>query len=181
MRRNGTNFSAMADAAPVPNPLPYRDTKPVGAADFYLAINATFRFIFARFGMDGLLRYWRDLGMRYYAPVGAQWQARGLPAVADYWRAFFDAEPGSDVQVIASADEVCVNVKECPAIKHLRAQGRDILPDFCQHCYFVSDAMGGPAGITVRVKGGNGTCVQRFMKREPGIEPQRMEDITEAT
>ena len=76
-----------------PAPLPYRDTKPVGAADFYFAINATFRFILQRFGLEGLRRYWTDLGAQYYAPVSAAWKQRGLPGVAAYWRAFFAAEP----------------------------------------------------------------------------------------
>lgn len=175
------NFSVMPDVSPSSAPLPYRDTKPVGAADFYLAINATFRFILQRMGMEGLRGYWHDLGTRYYAPVSARWKTGGLAAVAEYWRAFFDAEPGGDVTVTQLADEVLVQVKTCPAIKHLRAQGREIVPCFCQHCHFVSDAMGAPAGLTVRVLGGNGACEQRFAKRETCTEPQRMEDIAEAS
>jgi hypothetical protein len=163
------------------NPLPYQDTKPVGAADFYLAVNATFRFILGRLGIDGLRRYWRDLGTRYYAPVGAQWKAGGMPAVAAYWRAFFDAEPGAEVEVEELEDEVRLHVKTCPAIKHLRAQGREIVPCFCQHCHFVSEAIAAPAGLTVRVKGGNGSCEQRIIKQEARPEPQRLEDIAEAT
>ena len=76
-------------------PLPYKDAKPVGAADFYFAINATFRFLLARFGPDGLRKYWGDLGARYFAPVASGWRTGGLAAVADYWRAFFAAEPGA--------------------------------------------------------------------------------------
>jgi hypothetical protein len=153
----------------------------VGAADFYLAINATFRFMLQRMGLEGLRRYWREVGAGYYAPVTARWKAGGLSAVADYWRAFFAAEPGAEVEVEESADEVRLHVKTCPAIKHLRAQGREIVPCFCQHCHFVSEAMGAPAGLTVRVSGGNGACEQRFVKREACTEPQRIEDITEAT
>ena len=45
------------------DPLPYTDTKPVGAADFYFAINATFRFILRHLRMREVLRrYWRDMG-----------------------------------------------------------------------------------------------------------------------
>jgi hypothetical protein len=161
--------------------LPYTDTKPGGAADFYTAINATFRFIFNRFGHDGLLRYWRELGTRYYAPVGQRWTEGGLDAVTAYWRAFFDAEPGAEVEVSRTANAVCVTVKTCPAIQHLRAQGREIVPTFCQQCYFVSEAMAEPAGLTVRVKGGNGSCVQRFIKRGACSEAQNMEDIASAS
>jgi hypothetical protein len=170
----------MAEAPPALNSLPYQDTKPVGAADFYLAINATFRFILGRLGIEGLRRYWRDLGSRYYAPVTAKWQAGGIPAVAAYYRAFFDAEPGAEVEVEQSVDEVRLHVKTCPVIKHLRAQGREIVPCFCQHCHFVSEAMAAPAGLTVRVKGGNGSCEQRIIKQEAHPAPQRLEDIAEA-
>ena len=160
-------------------PLPYSDTKPVGAADFYFAINATFRFILARFGVEGLRRYWRAIGHDYYAPVSDRWRT-GLGAVADYWRAFFAAEPGSEVEVHASADEVRVEVKTCPMIAHLRAGGREIVPCFCQHCFFVSDAIGENSGIAVRVSGGNGACVQRFVPRTLELAPQDFGQIEEA-
>ncbi len=162
------------------NPLPYSDSKPVGAADFYFAINATFRFILTRLGMEGLRRYWADMGASYYQPVTERWRQGCLPSVAEYWRAFFQAEPGAAVEVGQSADAVTLDVKVCPAIKHLRENGRAIVACFCQHCYFVSEAIAAPAGLTVRVSGGNGSCVQRFVKREAAAEPQRIEDIKEA-
>ncbi|MEQ1860783.1 MAG: hypothetical protein ABMA13_12685 [Chthoniobacteraceae bacterium] len=160
-------------------PLPYPDTKPVGAADFYFAINATFRFILARFGGAGLRRYWREIGSGYYAPVTQRWQG-GLGAVAEYWRAFFAAEPGAEVEVHAAADEVRVEVKTCPMIRHLRENGREIVPCFCQHCFYVSDAIGEGADIAVRVSGGNGACVQRFAPRTPQLAPQDLSQIEEA-
>lgn len=142
--------------------LPYRDTKPVGAADFYFGINATFRFILRKFGLAGLRRYWTDLGTRYHAPVSEQWK-KGLPAVADYWREFFAAEPGAEVTVTVD-EKVTVDVKVCPAFRHLRAHGREVVPCFCEHCHYVSAAIGKPAGIKVQIEGGNGSCRQVFSK-----------------
>lgn len=161
-------------------PLPYTDMKPVGAADFYFAINATFRFLQARVGLDGLRGYWRDLGAQYFAPVTACWQAGGLGAVAEYWRAFFAAEPGAEVAVTESEDVVTLEVKVCPAIKHLREHGREIVPRFCEHCYFIGEAMAQPAGLTVRVEGGNGSCRQIFFRRENAPGPQQLAQIREA-
>lgn len=161
--------------------LPYTDTKPVGAADFYFAINATFHFILRRLGMGGLRRYWTDLGSQYYAPVTRLWKEGGAAAIATYWRDFFKAEPASTVEVVEHADEVRLEVRVCPLIKHLRDNGRAILPCLCQHCYYVSEAMAAPAGYTVRISGGNGSCTQRFLKRDAGAPPQRLEDIAEAT
>lgn len=164
-----------------PNPLPYQDTKPVGAADFYMAINATFRFIQNKFGIDGLRQYWTDLGTRYSAPITAKWRTGGLPAIAAHWRAFFAAEPGAVVAVHETPDTVTLDVKVCPAIQHLRANQREILPCFCQHCYFLSEAIATPAGYTVRVAGGNGACRQTFHPRATAPPAQQLAHITEAT
>jgi len=160
--------------------LPYTDSKRVGAGDFYFAINATFRFIEREFGPEGLRRYWEELGARYYAPVTAAWKRGGLAAVGRYWRAFFGAEPGAEVGVEAAADQVSLDVRVCPAFKHLRAHQREIVPCFCQHCYYVSEAMAAPAGLTVRVEGGNGACRQTFLAQQPGLTPQDMSLIKEA-
>jgi len=160
--------------------LPHTDSKKVGAGDFYFAINATFRFIEKQFGREGLRRYWQELGAAYYAPVTAAWKRAGLQAVAAYWRAFFDAEPGAEVQVHAAPDRVILNVRVCPAIKHLRAHAREIVPCFCQHCYYVSEAVAAPAGLTVRVEGGNGACRQTFLLRNPALPPQDPAQIREA-
>ena len=165
---------------PTDTPLPYMDTKPHGHADFYFAINATFRFILGRFGMDTLRRYWRDMGAGYHKPVSERWLQEGLPAVAAHWRAFFEAEPGAEVKVIDAADEVRLEVRRCPMIKHLREHQREIVPCLCQHCYYVSEAMAAPAGLTVRISGGNGAYTQRFLRQtvhEPG---QKLDDIKEA-
>ena len=167
----------MPDETPA---LPYTDTKPVGAADFYFGINATFRFVLKRFGIEGLRRYWTEMGAQYFAPVTARWIAGELPAVAAYWRAFFAAEPGADVAVQETPDAVTLEVNVCPAIKHLRDHGREIVPCFCQHCYFMSEAMAQPAGLTVRIAGGNGSCRQHFTRRKSTPAPQDIAQIKEA-
>ena len=104
----------------------------------------------------------------------------GLQAVAGYWRAFFDAEPGAEVQVDVTPDRVSLEVRTCPAIKHLRAQAREIVPCFCQHCYYVSEAAAAPAGLTVRLEGGNGSCRQTFLARHPSLPAQDLAQIKEA-
>lgn len=163
------------------SPLPYTDSKPVGASDFYLAVNATFRFIHNKLGMVGLQRYWTDLGSRYFAPVSARWKAGGFPAIAAHWQAFFAAEPGSEVDVQQTGESVTVTVRVCPAIKHLREQGREIMPCFCQHCYYINEAMAVTAGYTARVEGGNGSCTQTFHRRDTSAPAQDLSAIKEAT
>jgi hypothetical protein len=162
-----------------PTPLPYTDTKPVGAADFYLAINATFRFIHNQLGRSGLHAYWTAMGTSYFAPVSRRWQSGGLAAIADYWRAFFAAEPQAEVRVEQEDDRVRLTVHRCPAIHHLREHQREIVPYFCQHCYFIGEAMARPAGFSLRVEGGNGACRQTFLRPSPTTPPQELSLIEE--
>lgn len=142
--------------------LPYRDTKPVGAPDFYFANNATFRYILDRFGKDGWIRWLQDLARDFFSPVNQNWKEGGLDAVAEYWKAFFKAEPGADVTVIRSEDRVLVAVKTCPAIAHLKSAQRDIVSCFCEHCYYMNNARANAADMSMSVVGGNGRCVQTY-------------------
>jgi len=166
---------------PSPLPLlPYSDSKPVGAADFYFAINATFRFVLKQSGVEGLRRYWTDLGKDYMAPVSKAWEMHGLPGIAQYWRAFFRAEPGAEVDVTLQNDSAVLDVKRCPAIAHLREHGREIVSCYCQHCYFLGEATAAPAGFAVRVEGGNGACRQTFSRRSAMMPAQNLNRIKEA-
>jgi hypothetical protein len=160
--------------------LPYRDTKPQGAADFYFAINATFRFLLRAMGRDGWRRYLETLGQGYYAPVNRQWQVGGLPAVANYWQAFFAAEPGAEVEVVESPGQVELRVTVCPAIAHLRRGGREIVREYCHHCYILGETRAAAAGFAMRLEGGNGSCRQTFATVSECQPPQDLGAIREA-
>lgn len=168
----------MSDSAA--SALPYTDTKPQGSADFYFAINATFRFILKRTGHEGWRRYLEEMGRGYYEPVNRRWTAGGLAAVASYWRAFFAAEPGAIVDVSEKSDRVEIEVRQCPAIKHLRSGGREIVREYCQHCYLLGAARAEVAGLTMRLHGGNGSCRHTYATSAAGLPAQDFNDIREA-
>jgi hypothetical protein len=142
--------------------LPYRDAKPQGAADFYFAINATFRFLRRHVGEAGFERWLTEMGRDYFAPVNARWREGGLPAVARYWREFFAAEPGADVVVRERERVVEIDVKRCPAIAHLREHGREIASGYCRHCAILGRVRAETAGFSMRLEGGNGQCCHRY-------------------
>jgi hypothetical protein len=162
------------------SPLPYTDTKAQGSADFYYATNATFRFLLRRLGPEGWRRYLEELGREYFAPVNRQWRDGGLPAVARYWRAFFAAEPGAQVDVVEHGDRVEVCVHQCPAIKHLRAGGREIVREYCQHCFVLGRTRAGEAGLAMRLAGGNGSCRHTYATAAAELAPQAIDQIAEA-
>ena len=157
--------------------VPYHDTKPAGYDGFYFALNATFRFIERTKGREALLSFWQDHGSNYMAPVWRKWKEGGLGAIANYWRSFFSHEPGAEVEVVQSEKCVELKIAVCPVIKKLKEEKREIFQDYCQHCYFVSEAAAKQAGHTVRIKGGNGSCHQSFYPIDAAPEPQKLEDI----
>jgi hypothetical protein len=138
----------------------------MAAPDFYFAINATFRWIHENWGEAGLRAYWQAMGREHFADVTERFRVGGLPAVRDYWRDFFAGEPGGDVTVSLEPDRVSIAVRVCPAIRHLREHGREVMPLYCEHCAVVSQAMCDGAGITVQVEGGMGSCRQSFARQE---------------
>jgi hypothetical protein len=123
-----------------------------------------FRHLHDRYGKPALVDYWRHLGSEYYARRIRRWKAGGLRSVAADWEAYFKAEPGAQVTVTTNPDAVQLDISVCPAIKHLRESGRDIVPYFCEHCDHVCGAMAEQSGMHFEREGGNGSCVQRFIK-----------------
>ena len=119
------------------------------------------------YGKEALVDYWRALGREYYRPRIDRWKEGDLQVLAADWREYFAAEPQAEVEVAVVGQAVELDVKVCPAIKHLRDHGRDIVPYFCEHCDHVCGAMAEQAGYTFQRRGGGGSCQQRFVRRSP--------------
>ena len=101
--------------------------------------------------------------------------------MAGYWREFFAAEPAAVVEVTAQRDRVEIAVHECPAIKHLKSGGREIVKQYCQHCYWLGRARAEAAGLTMRLSGGDGCCRHTYATVDAGLPPQDLTQIKEAT
>lgn len=136
----------------------------MSAPDFYFANNAIFRHIHDRFGIAELVRYWRELGAGYYKGRALSWRGAPMSAVASDWRDYFEHEPQAQVAVTHDNTTVTLDVAVCPAIKHLRDCGRDIVPYFCDHCDHVTAAMAELAGCRFERTGGNGSCRQQIIR-----------------
>ena len=137
----------------------------MSAPDFYFAINAIFRHLHDHCGKEALVDYWRCLGREFYRQRITHWREGGPEAIAADWQAYFAQEPQAEVESVAEGDVAALDVKVCPAIKHLRDHGRDIVPYFCEHCDHVCGVMAEEAGYDFDRQGGMGACRQRFTRR----------------
>lgn len=136
----------------------------MSAPDFYYVNNAIFRHLHDRHGHETLVRYWRELGSQYYRSRSAKWVTGGPSAIASDWREYFLHEPHADVHVSSDANQSVLDIRVCPAIKHLRDNDRDIVPYFCEHCDHVCGTMAQAAGFSFHRLGGMGSCRQTFVK-----------------
>lgn len=143
----------------------------MSAPDFYFAVNAIFRHLNDRHGKAALVRYWRDLSTEYYARRWNQWLGGGAEAIAQDWRDYFSQEPRARVEVRVVGDSVDLEIEQCPAIKHLMDNAREIVPYFCEHCDHVCGAMAARAGFAFERTGGNGSCHQRFVQLTTSQHP----------
>ncbi len=107
--------------------------------------------------------YWRSLGREYDRRRLERWRAGGPEALAADWCEFFAEEPQADVNVDVVGRNVVLDIKVCPAIKHLRDHHRDIVPYFCEHCDHVCGVMAEQSGYTFQRSGGDGACRQEFI------------------
>jgi len=138
----------------------------MAAGDFYFAINATFRFIYGRWGEEALIDYWRALGREYYAELSRRFCKGGLEEVEQYWKDYFKLEPGGVVKITRTDRAVLIEVQDCPAIRWLKGAGRKVMPSYCRHCFHVSSAIAEEANLVFELEDGDGTCRQTFRSRE---------------
>lgn len=143
----------------------------MAAPDFYFAVNAIFRHIHDRYGKAALVDYWRKLGQEYCAERVRRWAEGGAEALARDWRAYFAGEPRAEVGVQVEDGVVELDIRTCPAIRHLRDCGREIVPYYCEHCDHVCGVMAQSSGFRFERTGGMGSCRQRFVPAGEGARP----------
>jgi hypothetical protein len=136
----------------------------VSAPDFYFCVNAIARHMHEHYGHDVLVDYWRSLGREYYNDRAKSWISGGPEALANDWRRYFLNEPGAVVDISADDAQVKLDIRVCPAIKHLHESGREIVPYFCEHCDHTCSSMAELAGYSFERRGGMGSCEQFFRR-----------------
>jgi hypothetical protein len=135
----------------------------MSAPDFYFAVNTTARHILHKYGKDVLVDYWQSLGREYYHARIERWRAGSAETIAEDWREYFLHEPRAEVEASVEDGAAVLDIKVCPAIKHLRDSGRAILDCYCEHCDHTCGAMAESAGYRFERTGGMGSCRQRFV------------------
>ncbi len=133
--------------------------------DFHGTANTTFNYIVEHFGVDALKAILRKTGHDVYKSIREKLSNGDASELVEHIKWFYSREK-ADFNLSVSDDEIRLEVKECPAIRHLKKMGEAISPYCCLQTSEVNAGMceGTPWKATVEVVG-EGQCIQVF-KRE---------------
>ena len=70
------------------------------------------------------------------------------------------------MKVVREGLEVVIEVRQCPAIGHFKANDREIMPLYCRHCDVINKELAEASGLAFHMSGGDGSCRQVFSKKE---------------
>ncbi|MCA1809144.1 MAG: hypothetical protein ABR497_00290 [Kiritimatiellia bacterium] len=91
--------------------------------DFHCALNEALDYLDANYGAAAVREYLRRFAASYHAPLTAAICRRGLPALREYLEEIYRIE-GGRMKLAGDADQLRLEVLECPAVVHIRRQGR---------------------------------------------------------
>lgn len=133
--------------------------------DFHGAFSYGIQFVIENYGLDGLRAYLERLADTVYAPLVKALEVEGLVALRDHWDRIFALE-GGKYELREEGEALVLEVRECPAIAHMKQQGYAIDPHFCEHTRILNEAICSRAGYrsAVEYDQAAGRCVQRFWK-----------------
>lgn len=135
--------------------------------DFHGALSYGIQFLVDNYGLEGLQKYLDGLSSSVYAPLVKDLEEQGLDALRKHFDEIFTLEKGK-FEFREEDNALVFDVKECPAIAHMKAQGYEISPHFCEHTRMLNEAICTKAGYqsSVDYNQEEGRCVQRFWKEE---------------
>jgi hypothetical protein len=99
--------------------------------DFHSSVNRGINYVGEKHGKDAVIEYLTRYTENVYNREIADIKSRGVSAIADKILDTYEKEKAPDaVELTLDGDSLEVNVRYCPAIKHLRSIGREISPWF---------------------------------------------------
>ena len=95
--------------------------------DFHSSMNMGIDYLGTKYGIDDVREYLTRYTNNVYKNTLEDIKVRGLTAIEDKIRDTYIKEKASDaVKILCENDTLKVEVKYCPAVKHLKATGREV-------------------------------------------------------
>ncbi len=135
--------------------------------DFHGALSLAIDYLDERYGADAVREFLRRFAERYFAPLNAELRASGLSALKAYFEKLYEKE-GGDAVMECSDNELRLEVRFCPAIRHMREKGFTVARLFRETTQTVNEAIcaGTPFSATLAAYDEEtGRSIQIFSRR----------------
>lgn len=117
--------------------------------DFHSSMNMGIHYVGENYGLEAVREYLTRYTKNVYCKVIDDIKARGLDAIADKIADTYTKEKATDAIVIENKEnELCVSVSYCPAVKHLKATGRQVSAWYRYTTEVVMGVLAGSIGAT---------------------------------
>jgi hypothetical protein len=135
--------------------------------DFHGALCYSIKYLDDTHGEEATEEYLRQVARTYYAPLSAAIRKDGLQALEKHWRSIFELE-GGDVDIRWEDEVLLVEVRECPAVAHLKKRDMLFTTRFCQTTVVVNETVCQAGGVACSCdyEPGAGRCLQRFWRTD---------------
>ena len=135
--------------------------------DFHGCLSFGLKFLAENYGSVEVEEYLRRVARTVYAPLIQRLRSQGLPALAVHWRRIMTLED-ADFRLYADDDVLILEIRECPAIHHMKAHSYEIAPNFCESTRIVNDEISRRAGFSTSTEYDQAIarCTQRFWRHE---------------
>jgi hypothetical protein len=135
--------------------------------DFHGALSAGIEYLHRRYGAEAVRDYLRRFASSFYAPLRSDLRREGLPALRRHFEAIYRLE-GVKIRIVATMDELRLEVPRCPAVAHMRRRGYRVARLWHETTRTVNEAIceGTPfAAELVSYDRKTGGSIQRFYPR----------------
>ena len=120
--------------------------------DFHSSLNMGIDYVAKVHGVDSLVEYLTRYTKNVYKPVIKAMEKDALGAIEAKIRETYKLEKSEDALTIANdGKKLSVKISYCPAVKHLRATGRDVSEYFSYSTEVVMQTLADTAGISFKM------------------------------
>ena len=121
--------------------------------DFHSSLNMGIDYVGKEHGEEALINYLTRYTLNVYKPVLAQMQTNPLQAIENKIRDTYKLEKSEDaLTVVNDGKTLSVSVSYCPAVKHLRATGREVSKYFKYSTEIVMKTLAAQGGLAFEME-----------------------------
>jgi hypothetical protein len=137
--------------------------------DFHAALSVGLMYIEDNYRADAVRDYLRQFAAAFYGPLQRDILQRGLAALQEHYARIYQLE-GGEVTFNLTGDTLTIDVAACPAVMHMRQNGRPVSPLFFETTRTVNEAIceGTPfRAELLAYDAETGRSTVRFSRRQP--------------